>query len=240
MKKSVLVAAMAATAATGVSTVAVAEEAKEWTGEASLTYILNRGNTSGETFGGKVKTVGDWEKWRVTGKLEGLNQSDESGRTGEKYFASAKLDRKLDEVSYIFALLEHDDDRFSGFHYQTSVTGGYGRTVLDDDTHKLSLEAGPGYRRSEVEVGDKVQEEAFARAAANYLWNVSETSVFTQDLSVEAGDESTITKSATKLKTKINSDFSLTLGHDIKRNSDVPEGTKNSDSTTYVTLDYSF
>lgn len=237
MKKSVLVAAIAAAATSGA---ALAEEPKEWSGEASLTYIVHNGNTNGETFGGKAKTVGDWEEWRVTGKLEGLNQSDESGRTGEKYFASGKLDRKLDKVSYIFALLEHEDDRFSGYHYQTSATVGYGRTVLNNDAHKLAIEAGPGYRRSEVELGDKLEEEAFARFALDYKWTISPSSVFTEELSVDYGEESVISKSSTKLKTKINSQFSLTLGYDIKHNSDAPEGTKNSDSTTYVTLDYSF
>lgn len=238
MKKSVLALALASTAMSGV---AFAEETKDgWTGEASLTYILNNGNTEGETFGAKAKAVRDYEKWRVTGKLEGLNQSNETGRTGEKYFASAKLDRKLDEDSYLFALLEHEDDRFSGFHYQTSFTAGYGQTVIDNDAHKLSLEGGPGYRRSEVEAGDHVEEEGFVRGALDYKWTVSETSTLTEELSVEVGDESTITKSSTKFKTKINTQFSLTLGYDIKHNSEVPEGTKNSDSTTYVTLDYSF
>lgn len=240
MNKTLLAATIAATAATGFSSVAVAEESKAWTGEASLAYIINNGNTKGETFGAKVKTVGDWQSWRVTAKLDGLNQSNETGRTGERYFASGKLDRKFDEASYMFALLEHTDDRFSGYHYQTSLTVGYGRTVIDSDKHNLSIEVGPGYRRSEVEMGDKLAEEGFGRAALDYKWSISETATFTEELSVEMGDESTISKSSTKLKSKINNAFSLTLGYDIKHNSDAPDGTKNSDSTTYITLDYSF
>ena len=220
---------------------AVAEESKgPWSAEASLTYILNNGNTESETFGGKAKGIYDGEVWRVTGKLEGVNNSDENGRTGEKYFASAKLDRKFDEVSYIFALVEHEDDRFSGFHYQTTFTFGYGRTVIDNETHKLSLEGGPGYRRSEIVEGDRVEEEAVLRGALDYAWKISETSKLTEELSVEVGDESTISKSSTKLKTKVNSSFSLTLGYDIKHQSEVPVDTKNTDTTTYITLDYTY
>ena len=238
MKKSVIAMAIAAAPLSGAAL--AAEPQDEWTGEVSLTYLVNNGNTEGETFGGKAKAVRDWMNWRVTTRLEGVNQSDENGRTGEKYFGSAKLDRKLDEVSYIYTLLEHEDDRFSGYHYQTSLSLGYGRTVLDDDVHKLSLEAGPGYRRSEVEQGDKLEEEGFVRGALGYKWTISPSSHLTEDLSVEVGEESTITKSSTQLKTKINSTLSLTVGYDIKHNSDVPEGTKNTDTTTYVTLDYSF
>lgn len=238
MKKIVIALAMLAAPVSGV---AVAADAKDsWTGDVSATYIVNNGNTNGETFGGKAKAVGNWQKWRVTTRLEGVNQSDENGRTGEKYFGSAKLDRKLSDVSYVYTLLEHEDDRFSGYHYQTSLSAGYGRTVMDTDVHKLSLEGGPGYRRSEVERGDKLDEEGFIRGALAYKWTISPTSHLTEDFSVEVGDESTITKSSTQLKTKINSTLALTLGYDIKRNSDVPEGTKNTDTTTYVTLDYSF
>ncbi len=243
MKKSVLALAVLAAPVSSVmlsNTALAADTQDEWTGDVSLTYLVNNGNTEGETFGGKAKALRDWQKWRVTTKLEGINQSDENGRTGEKYFGSAKLDRKFSEVSYIYALLEHEDDRFSGYHYQTSFSLGYGRTVINEDAHKLSLEAGPGYRRSEVEEGDKLEEEGFVRAALAYKWTISPTSHLTQDLSVEAGDESTISKSSTQLKTKINSSFALTVGYDVKHNSDVPPDTKNTDTTTYVTLDYGF
>ena len=237
MKKS----ALFVLAVAPVCGLAVAEESKgPWSAEASLTYILNNGNTESETFGGKAKGIYDGEVWRTTAKLEGVNTSDEDGRTGEKYFVSAKLDRKLDSMSYIFALVEHEDDRFSGFHYQTTFTAGYGRTVIDNDVHKLSLEAGPGYRRSEIIEGDHVEEEGVLRGALDYAWKVSDTSKLTEELSVEVGDESTITKSSTKLKTKVNTSFSLTLGYDIKNQSEVPAGTKNTDTTTYITLDYTY
>ncbi|MDX1695805.1 MAG: DUF481 domain-containing protein [Ketobacteraceae bacterium] len=217
-----------------------AEVQDAWTGEVSLTYLVNNGNTQGETFGGRAKAVRDWRDWRVTTRLEGVNQSDENGRTGEKYFGAAKLDRKFGEVSYIYGLLEHEDDRFSGYHYQTAISLGYGRTVLDEEAHKLQLEGGPGYRRSEVEEGDKLEEEGFLRGALSYKWTISPSSHLSEELSVEVGEESTISKSSTQLKTKINSTLSLTVGYDVKHNSDVPPDTKNTDTTTYVTLDYSF
>ncbi len=112
--------------------------------------------------------------------------------------------------------------------------------MIDEEAHKLALEVGPGYRRSEVEETDKLEEEGFVRGALDYKWTISETTKFSEELSVEVGDEAIIAKSSTQLKTKINTHFSLTLGYDIKRNNEVPAGTKNSDSTTYVTLDYTY
>lgn len=210
-----------------------------WSADASLTYVLNNGNTKSETFGSKAKWVLDRQNWRTSSKLEGLNQSDETGRIGEKYFASIKQDRKASENSYLFLLLEHEDDRFSGYHYQTSLSSGYGQTFIKNDAHNLSMEVGPGYRRSEVEAGDSLQEEAFLHGALDYKWRISPSTKLSEEISVDMGD-STISKSTTQLKTKINSRFALTLGFDVKHKSEVPVGVKNSDSITYVSLDYSY
>lgn len=238
MKKTVW-AVMTCTPLSGLSLAAETTHTAPWSADVSLTYVLNNGNTKSETLGGKAKGVHDSPVWRTTSKLEGLNQSDETGRIGERYFASIKQDRKSSEDAYLFLLLEHEDDRFSGYHYQTSTSVGYGYTFIKNEAHKLSAEVGPGYRRSEVEAGDALQEETFLHTALDYKWQLSPSTKLIEELSVDVGD-STLSKSATQLKTKINSRFALTLGYDVKHKSEVPVGVKNSDSITYVSLDYSY
>jgi putative salt-induced outer membrane protein len=213
---------------------------KLWSGEVSLAYILSNGNSENETLGTKSKVIRNGDKWRGTGRFDAVNSSSEEERTAEKYFVSGQLDNKLDDVSYLFTLLEHEDDRFSGFHYQTSLTVGYGRTFIDDGIHKLSAEVGPGYRRSEVEAGDSLDEEAVIRAAVDYGWQVSESAEFTEEFSSVIGDERSVSKSLTKLKVKINASLAMSLGYDLKYTSDVPPDTAKTDSTTLVGLDYSF
>lgn len=222
--------------------IAADQEAEKgpWSGEVSLTYIMNKGNTESETIGAKLKTTRESEDWRFHYKLEGTNESKDEVRSQEKYFGSAKADMKLGEKSYLFGLVEYEDDRFSGFDYQSSVTIGYGRTMLENDNHKLFLEGGPGYRRSKLEETQETEEEGIFRAALNYAWKVSDTTKFTEELSSEWGEEQTISKSKTQLKTKINSSLSMTLGYDVKYSSEVPEDAEKRDSTAYVALDYSF
>lgn len=209
-------------------------------GEASLTYIVNNGNTEGSTFGGRIKAVHEGAHWRTTGRLEGTNQKTDDLRTGEKYFAGVQLDRKLDDVSYVFGALEHVVDRFSGFEYQTSAAFGYGRTVINNDQHKLTFEVGPGYRISEVRSSGDTEEDAFLRAGLDYEWQVSENTLFVQDLVVDAAEESTVIKSLTALKTKLNNQMSLTVGYDLRKDSEAPAGTDKTDTTFYTALDYGF
>ena len=47
---------------------------------------------------------------------------------------------------FAFGALAYQDDRFSGFQYQASASGGLGYRFFNSDTTKLSVQAGVGYR----------------------------------------------------------------------------------------------
>jgi len=225
------------------------EEDKLWSGEANLSYIDNSGNTESTNLDFRSGATRDGEDWRNIYKLEASNetseQEDEDGnksevRTAESYFASAKAEYKFGEKSYFFGLLEYEDDRFSGYDYEASVTFGYGRDILMNKVHELSADAGIGYRESkETETGDVV-EEAVLRLGALYLWRISDTATFDEDFSTEIGEEKTVTKSYTRLKVKINGSLHGFVAYEIKHTDEVPEGTKNSDRKFMVGVNYTF
>lgn len=239
---------LAALIAAAVITSAVAEDAasdKLWSGEVTLNYSENSGNTESSLFSGKSKAVRDGDTWRNTFKLEGDNETaqDFDGietRTAEKYFASAKADYKVTQKSFLFVLLEHTDDRFSGYDYETSITLGYGRQLIDTPAHNLKADIGPGYRRSVVEDTDDVQEDGLVRIGAQYVWTINENATFDEDVSAEVGDDKTVTKSLTRLKVKINGNLWGSISYEIKHTDEVPPGIKNSDRKTLLGLNYVF
>lgn len=234
--------------AAAVITPAVAEEApsdKLWTGEVTLNYSESSGNTESSLFSGKSKAVREGLQWRNTFKLEGDNETAEDAdgvetRTAEKYFASAKADYKVTQKSFLFGLLEYTDDRFSGYDYETSVTFGYGRQLIDTPAHNLKADIGPGYRRSEVEDTGDVQEEGLVRVGAQYVWTINENATFDEDFSSEVGEDKTVTKSLTRLKVKINGNLWGSISYEIKHTDEVPPGIKNSDRKTLLGLNYTF
>jgi len=227
-----------------VSPVVMAEEGqadtKLWSGEVGVSFISNNGNTSSQNLGVKARAVRDGKVWRNTYKLESLNEETDDIRSAEKYFGSAKFDRKFSEIDYVFGLIEHEDDRFSGYDYQTSITAGYGRKLIQSDAHKLEMEVGPGYRRSEIMGDNDVEEEGTLRGALNYDWVITTASSFRQEVSVEAGENSTISKSLSRFKSQLNGSLALVISYEAKHTSSVPVGTHKFDSTTFVLLDYSF
>ena len=235
--------AAAVAAALAATTTAVAEDAA-WKGDLELGFVSTSGNTETTTIKTNGKLVNDNGDWRNTTSFNSLNTKEEEDRSAEKYFASHKLDYKFSEHGYVFVFASYDDDRFSGFDWQATAAAGYGRTLLTDvETMTLNLETGPGYRMSKVDddaVGEDDQDEVILRGSLDYQWQLSDSAVFAQELTVESGADNTISKSVTSLKTTIVDQFALKLSYSVKYTETVPDDTDHADTETSVTLVYSF
>ncbi|KAF0192935.1 MAG: hypothetical protein FD165_38 [Gammaproteobacteria bacterium] len=79
-----------------------------------------------------------------------------------------------------------------------------------------------------------------ARAAGNYVWKISDTTTFSEELTIDAGQDSTISKSVTGLKSQVAGNLATKLTLTIKNTSDVPPGVEKTDTETAVTLVYGF
>ena len=223
-----------------LSHVALAEPASAWKGDAELGVLNTNGNTKTRNITAKAKIVNDRDSWRHTVNAEALNSSEESGTTAERYYLSGKSDYKLTEKSYAFGLLTYENDRFSGYDYRTTETLGYGRNVIKRDTLTLDLEAGLGARQSKISTTGENQNEGLIHLAGSLGWKVSDTSTFSEDLSSDIGEKSTVSKSVTALKTQIAGNLASKISFTAKHTSKVPAGVTKLDTETAVTLVYGF
>lgn len=234
---------------------AVAEDGDvKWTGELAAGLLVKRGNTDSNAISASANATRDSEKWRHTIKADALNEEDfnqlteQYDRTSEKYFASYKLDRKLgeDARNYFFNVLTYDKDNFSGFHYQGSYALGLGRVFIDSDKHKLNAELGPGYKTTCFDPEDsysdcdRKEEQAMARIAAKYVWQISEGARFTEEVESEVGEDNTSTRVESVLTTKINGSLSLRVRHLLTHESEVQPGFKETDHEFSVGVSYTF
>lgn len=210
-----------------------------WSGEAELGLVTTSGNTETTTSNFKSKLENEREKWHHLLKLETLHASNKDTNTAERYLLTGKSNYKINADSYAFGRINYEDDRFSGFEYRASETIGYGRHLIKNATLKLDVEGGPGARQSKPDNGSSDSKGIFY-LSGNLKWNVSETSVFTEELYTESGSDATITKSVTGLKTQINGDLSMKVTYTAKHTSKVPAGVEKTDTETAVTLVYSF
>lgn len=230
-----------AAACVAASALAIAEEnTGPWKGDAAVAFTQSAGNTDSENLAARANATHEKGDWRKIFHLEGANESVEGVRTKEKYYGSFKAEFDLTERSYLFGLAEYTKDRFSGFDYEAALSGGYGYQWFDNEIQKLKTDIGLGYRESELEDTGETEDEMFASLALDYLRNLNEDTTFEQKLGVDLGSEKTITKSYTKLKTRIEGSLFGFISYEIKHTSDVPDGVKNSDRVTMIGLDYTF
>ncbi|NOX76911.1 MAG: DUF481 domain-containing protein [Gammaproteobacteria bacterium] len=210
-----------------------------WKGDIELGIVTTTGNTETKTINAKAKAKTEREKWRHAVFIESLNSSNQGNTTAKRYVVNGQSDYKFSEHNYFFAMVNYEDDSFSGFDYRLSEALGYGRRVMDGAAVTLDLEIGPGARQSKLDSGGSSNEYTL-RGAAKLAWKVSDTSMFTEDLSSDVGEDVTITKSVTALTAQVNGSLATKITYTIKNTSDVPAGIEKTDTETAVTLVYSF
>jgi len=229
-----------------------------WKSSAEVGYVNVSGNTNTETLRAAYDLAYEIEKWAHKMHADALSSKTEttddtvtpavtsSERTAAKWLVSGQSDYKFTEYDYFYGLLSYEDDRFSGFKYQAKLGVGYGRRVIHTDRHNLRLEVGPGYRSYRLEQpappapAEESRDEMLLRMNAGYIWKISKTSTFTQDLTYEAGEDQDEWNSVTGLTAKINSTLAMKLSHSVKNLEAVPPGTEHYDRETAVTLVFAF
>lgn len=213
---------------------------KNWHGEGDLAYNRASGNSSSEALLTKLKLVYEQQRWTHTGQIEAINTSEDDERSAEAYTLRAKSDYAISETLYGFGAFRYEDNRFSGYEYQSSLTGGVGVHLIDDEITQFNVEGGLGYRQSEESGTGETFDEAIAIGAVKYYRVLTETTRFESDLNTEAGQDNTYIEGVFGVKVKINSRLAMKVAYTVKHNTDVPADTKNTDTLTSVGISYSF
>lgn len=224
-----------------VSFAGVAAEPPEqgWSGQAALGILATSGNSETTNANAYLELAYDLDRWHHLGRLAAAGADSEGETTAERYKAGYKAKFDISEHNYLFGLINYEKDKFSGYDRQISETIGYGRRVLDSDRHVLNLEAGAGFKQSDLRDGSS-ENGAILRLATDYLWRISDTAKFTQDIGIEQGSGNTYLESITALNATLIEQLGLVLSYTIKTNSDVPAGSEKTDTFTALSLEYAF
>ncbi len=242
------VATLAVVGATASVASYAAEQASPWKTTAELGYVVTSGNSETSTINAKIDATHEvkGESWRhnVHAEAFGAKTTDTATgietRSAERYQLSGKSDYKFNDTDYAFITLNYDKDRFSGYDYQATLAGGYGKRVINDKDMTLDFEIGPGVRSVKESVSQQTDTEGLVRLGAKYVWKISDNATFSEDFTSDIASNLTVTKSVTALTANINSSLAMKLTLTVKNNSEVPAGKEKTDTETAVTLVYSF
>lgn len=210
-----------------------------WDGEVGFGLTLASGNSDTKNASGTLDLSQERIDWRHAIQFSALYSEDSGTRTAQRYRLAGKSDYKLPENKFLFISGAYEDDDFSAYDFQATMTVGYGWRVIERADQVLDLEIGPGFRYSELKAGGS-DEEVVLRVAGKYSLDISPTAQFGQTLQVESGSAATISRSVTSLTTAVSGALSLRAALEMKHNSGAPSGTDELDTLTTLSVVYKF
>lgn len=216
------------------------EKTNEWKGEGELGFTSTSGNTNSENLNAKLGVEKKHKKWTHRAAIEALQASSSNVKSADRTTFTARSEYKFGVKAYTFGAIRYEDDKFSGYDYQSSITIGIGEQFIKNESHKLDASAGLGYREKKEVVAGKVLSEGIFTAGLNYSYIISKHATFKEKILVETGATNTYSESETSLKMKINGNLASKIAYTVKNNSNVPVGAKKTDTITTIALVYGF
>ncbi len=237
-------------------------EAPMWKSNIEFGFVSSSGDSETTSINGAFGATYEVEKWKHSILLNSFfsaatdSDTDEDKTSAERYTLQAKTDYKFSANGYAFAIFDYANDRFSDNDYQTSIAAGRGFKFALSETSNLDLEVGVGYRQTAKNAlvtttvisptvtitifpEEKVN-ETIARLAANYTADITEHSKLEQKLSIEAGEESTVSKSYTGLSANVAENLALKLSFTATHQSNVRGDKEALNTVTAVTVVFDF
>ncbi len=216
------------------------EEKLGLSGSAAFGLNQSRGNTNnlGTTgdLAAEYKTGGPWV---YDGEARFMKREEDDVDTEERYDVRGTANYYWSDDDYFYGRIQWRKDLFGGVREEWLPSVGYGRVIIDNGTHLLKGEVGAGYRWAELADGTE-QDGVMATGGLGYVWTISDSAEFFQNLRVEWSQDNTYLESETGLRTTIVGDLGFKASYLVKHNTDVAPGTANSDFYTIVGLDYAF
>lgn len=216
-----------------------AEEESPWSGAFSLGYLSTSGNTETTSYNTKLGVgyvSGGW-KHSLSAAANGADESEQT--TAEAYQAGWKSEYNFTEHDFVFGTVDWRKDRFSGVDQQLTESIGYGRRLISNERHLLSVGLGVGHRSADLADGTS-ESGVIGRGSIDYNWIWSETAGFDQNVIVESGSDNTYVESISAVRARLMGNFALVLSYTVKHNTDVPVGSENTDRLSAISIEYAF
>ena len=216
-----------------------AQDEKNYAASIAFGYVGTSGNTDTDTYNTEVLFTLNTERWVHSMKFQALGSQENTRAKAERYYLEDKSDYNLDEEQYLFLKGTYTDDRFSGFEYQATASGGYGRHFIKDDRFELQGYGGVGYRENDI-INSGSEGEVIVTLGEQFNWTISDNAVLTQSFNSEIGDERTVSVLELGLETNIIGGITTKFAFQARNNSEVPVGSNKTDTLTSISLLYSF
>ena len=214
----------------------------QWTGKGEAGVAIASGNSDSKTANAKVAIGLNADAWEHAASLAGLYVRSAGDTSAQRWELGAQTRYSFSGNTFWFGGLRYEEDRFSGFDHQGTVTTGLGRKFIDNDTTKFSGQAGLGYKFTATTgtlVLPSVKDSNLVGVAGlgfEHKLNTS-TAIFNR-LSAEFTSDNNFLQNDIGIAVKMSDRMALAVAYGLRHNSSPPAGFKKTDSLSTVNLVY--
>lgn len=224
-----------------------------WSGKGQAGYLQSRGNSDSDAANAALDVFLKRGDWLHEGAADGLYGKSAGIVSAERWDVRLQSNYNFTQRMFTFGALSYLDDRFSGFEYQASATGGIGYKFINSSSTRLNGQIGLGYRSSRPEIlvkdtdGAVVtriledrQSNAVGTAGIDFEHDFNKLTKITDKLLVESGSADTSIKNVFALEVKMSNTLALAAGYTVQDNTKPPPGAQKTDRTTTLNVVYAF
>ncbi len=226
-----------------------------WSGNASVGFVSSAGNTQSRSQNAEygVRYGAAESLWvlssadklvqarsRVVTELADGTETEETQTTAENYRANLRIERKLDEKNYFYGNADYVKDLFGSVRTSTSQTLGYGRRLIARETLSLDVELGGGARQEEAQETRETVNEGIGQFGLRFAKKWGDRAQFSELISVQYGEQNTVTDAQTRLKLAVVGSVWAQLGFDLRNNSHTGSDEVSTDTTTSISVLWEF
>lgn len=211
-----------------------------WSGTGELGLAVAKGNADNQTLNAKLNLAresGGWKHNAGAAFLYGKSNGRESARRQEVYGGTGY---RMREHHYLFGSVRNERDRFAANEYQWAASGGYGYEAIRKDATQLTVEVGAGYRWAKLQDERRHRDQAIGRGYMNFDHKFNASTSLRDTLLVEYGSDNTFARNDFGVLVKMSEALALKAALEVRHNTDVPLGVKNTDTLSTLNLVYGF
>ncbi len=98
--------------------------------KAQVGYVSSHGNTNAQTANAKISVIYNTGDWKHDLELAGLYGKSNDIVSAERLVAGWQSNYNFSPRMFVFGALDYNDDKFSGFQYQETVSTGLGYSIV--------------------------------------------------------------------------------------------------------------
>ncbi len=210
----------------------------DWTGKGDIGASFASGNTENEVATANLELKNTVDKWQHTFGLAGNYGSQDGDKTAQRWEVRGQTQYAISDRMYGFGAARYEDDEFSQYDFQSSLSGGLGYKIIDSERTKFWVQGGPGYRYAELAETNESEDGVIFRGDAGFEHQLTDTTKIVDRFLIEAGSDNTYVQNDLGLEVTISGALGLRVGYQVRHNTDVAPTIEKTDTLVTVGLLY--